>query len=300
MIEMNTITPPQKRRLGRGLAALIGEDTAQDPGIPDTRALRSIPIEQIRANPNNPRKRFHETELEELAESIRQKGVLQPLLVRRAPSGLDYELVAGERRWRAAQRAGIHTVPVLVRDLTDGEALEIAIIENVQRTDLNALEEALAYQQLMDQFSYTQNQLSGIIGKSRSHIANTLRLLTLSEGVRQHLESGALTAGHARALLGADQADKLAERIVRDGLSVRQTEDMVRDGGALAESGNASGLETKSRPEKTPDIKDIEKRLREATGLKITIRDKGAKGGTLELSYRTLDQLDEMIRRLGA
>ena len=218
----------QKKRLGRGLAALIGDDTSEAAVVQDIRSLRHMPIELIHASPNNPRKHFADADLDDLANSIREKGLLQPIVVRPRADG-EYEIVAGERRWRASQRAGIHEVPVLIRELNDGEALEIALIENIQRSDLNPLEEARAYGLLLEQFSYTQQQLADSVGKSRSHIANTLRLLTLPDTVRSLIEDGKLTAGHARTLVAADSPAELADQIIKLGLSVREAESLVRD-----------------------------------------------------------------------
>jgi ParB family transcriptional regulator, chromosome partitioning protein len=284
-------TQPQKRRLGRGLAALIGDDTSEEAVVQDVRSLRHVPIEFLHANPNNPRKHFADSDLEDLTKSIRDKGLLQPLVVR--PLGnSEYEIVAGERRWRAAQRAGIHEVPVLIRELTDGEALEIALIENIQRADLNALEEARAYQQLMDQFNYTQQQLADSVGKSRSHIANTIRLLTLPETVRRHIENGALTAGHARALVATDSPQQLAEKIIQLGMTVREAEGLSR-----------SAAEAKGRPpavkaQKDADTVALERQLSEVLGLKVEIANKGRDGGTLTVRYKTLEQLDDVCNRL--
>ncbi len=200
------------KRLGRGLAALIGDDYSEEGVVEDIKSMRHLPIELLRRNPHNPRKTFGEAELDELAKSIKEKGLLQPIMVRPLHGeSSSYEIVAGERRWRASQRAGIHDVPVLIRELSDNEALEFALIENVQRSDLNALEEALGYRQLMDQFSYTQEKMAESLGKSRSHIANTLRLLKLPEGVQEHVRQGKLSAGHARALVAADDPDGLAQ-----------------------------------------------------------------------------------------
>jgi ParB family chromosome partitioning protein len=211
----------QKRRLGRGLAALIGDDVIEAASPEESRGLRHLPIELLHSNPNNPRKQFQEEELEDLSKSIREKGLLQPIVVRQRADG-EYEIVAGERRWRASQRAGLHELPVLIRDLSDGETLEIALIENIQRSDLNPLEEARAYGQLLEQFSYTQQQLADSVGKSRSHIANTLRLLTLPESVRSYIEDGKLTAGHARTLVATDSPADLANKIISLGLSVKR------------------------------------------------------------------------------
>jgi ParB family transcriptional regulator, chromosome partitioning protein len=284
------MTQPQKRRLGRGLAALIGDDTTEEAVVQDARSLRHVPIEFLHANPNNPRKHFADSDLEDLTRSIRDKGLLQPLVVRQR--GSEFEIVAGERRWRAAQRAGIHELPVLIRDLTDGEALEIALIENIQRADLNALEEARAYQQLMDQFDYTQQQLADSVGKSRSHIANTIRLLSLPESVRRHIEDGALTAGHARALVATDSPQQLAEKIIQLGMTVREAEGLSR-----------SAAEAKGRPPvvkapKDADTVALERQLSEALGLKVEIVNKGRAGGSLTVRYKTLEQLDDVCNRL--
>ncbi|MGA0189156.1 MAG: ParB/RepB/Spo0J family partition protein, partial [Candidatus Nanopelagicaceae bacterium] len=223
-----------KKRLGRGLAALIGDEAPEEVSTnftansrTDAMGLKSVPIAFIQNSPNNPRKIFDENELTDLSNSIREKGLLQPIVIR--PIGPDqYELVAGERRWRAAQKANLHEIPALIRELTDGEALEIALIENIQRSDLNPIEEALAYSQLMNAFSYTQQQLADSLGKSRSHIANTIRLLNLPLEVKQKIESGDITAGHARALITAESPDELAKKIIALGLSVRDVENLTR------------------------------------------------------------------------
>ena len=284
------MTQPQKRRLGRGLAALIGDDTTEEAVVQDARSLRHIPIEFLHANPNNPRKHFADSDLEDLTRSIRDKGLLQPLVVRHR--GSEFEIVAGERRWRAAQRAGIHEVPVLIRDLSDGEALEIALIENIQRADLNALEEARAYQQLMDQFDYTQQQLADSVGKSRSHIANTIRLLSLPESVRRHIEDGALTAGHARALVATDSPQQLAEKIIQLGMTVREAEGLSRS------EAEAKGRPPAAKTPKDADTVALERQLSEALGLKVEIANKGRAGGSLTVRYKTLEQLDDVCNRL--
>jgi ParB family chromosome partitioning protein len=283
------MTQAPKRRLGRGLAALIGDDTSEEAVVADARNLRHIPIELLHANPNNPRKHFKDEDLEELARSIGEKGVLQPLLARERADG-QYEIVAGERRWRAAQRAGVHDVPVLIRALSDGEALEIALIENIQRADLNPLEEARGFSQLMNEFSYTQQQLAESIGKSRSHIANTLRLLNLPDSVKKHIEEGQLTAGHARALVATDTPEALADQIIKLGLTVRQAEELSR--GAQPEG---------RRPAKAPkdaDTAALERQLSEALGLKVDIASKGRAGGSLTVHYKTLEQLEDVCDRL--
>ena len=280
----------QKKRLGRGLAALIGDDTTEEAVIQDIRTLRHMPIELLHASPNNPRKHFGESDLDDLAKSIREKGLLQPIVVRPRPNG-EYEIVAGERRWRASQRAGIHEVPVLIRELSDGEALEIALIENIQRSDLNPLEEARAYSLLLEQFNYTQQQLAESVGKSRSHIANTLRLLNLPDSVRSQIETGKLTAGHARTLVATDSPAELADQIIKLGLSVRETESLVRESGNPAQN-------KRSKPEKDADTKTLERELTAATGLKVEIAHKGPAGGTVTISYKSLEQLEDICRRL--
>lgn len=280
---------PPKKRLGRGLAALIGEDSAEEAIAPDARSLRQLPIDLLKPNPNNPRKTFAESDLDDLAKSIRDKGLLQPILARPIANG-EFEIVAGERRWRAAQRAGVHDVSVVVRDLTDGEALEMALIENVQRSDLNPLEEARAYGQLIDQFSYTQQQLADSIGKSRSHIANTLRLMNLPEAVRTEIEQGRLTAGHARALVATDSPTELAARIIKLGLSVREAENLARE--------SSSPKKPRPKAEKDADTRALEKLVSEAIGLRLEITHKGDGSGTILISYKTLDQLEDVCRRL--
>jgi ParB family transcriptional regulator, chromosome partitioning protein len=282
-------------RLGKGLAALIG-DTAMDTGAARDRPQRAVPIEFVRANPLNPRKTFAESELEELAASIREKGIIQPLVVRPKADTPDvYEIIAGERRWRAAQRAGLHEVPIVVMQAADKEALELAIIENVQRADLNPLEEAAGYEQLMEQFQYAQADLAKVVGKSRSHVANTMRLSKLPEGVKVLVGSGALSAGHARALLSVKDPDSVAKRIVSQGLTVRDVE-------RIAQNDNAEPApETKSaapRKIKDADTRALERALTEVTGLAVSIDHKAGGGGTVSIKYATLEQLDALCRRL--
>ncbi len=289
------IPQQSKRRLGRGLAALIGDDVGEEAVAGEGRALRHVPIEHLEANPNNPRKQFKEEDLEDLASSVREKGLLQPIVVRPRGDGSTYEIVAGERRWRAAQRAGVHDVPVLIRDLTDGEAVELALIENIQRADLNALEEARGYTQLLGQFGYTQQQLADSLGKSRSHIANTLRLLTLPDNVRGLIEDGSLTAGHARALIAAASPSELAEQIIKLGLNVRETEKLSRE-----KSERPARIRRQQPGSGDANIMALEKALLEATGLKVDIADVEGKGGKVTFHYRSLDQLDELCRRVGA
>lgn len=285
-------------RLGRGLAALIGDMAPVDaPRQLDTGSgLRRLPVEFIIASRANPRKDFDPELLEDLTNSIREKGVMQPLLVRPSSQGPDiYELIAGERRWRAAQAAGLHEVPVIIREVDDKEALELAIIENVQRADLNPLEEALGYGQLIEQFEYTQQDLAQVIGKSRSHVANTLRLLRLPSEVQGMLERGDLTAGHARTLITAEDPLSLAQRIVSAGLSVREAEAMQqKDAEVRKRPALANGT---PRPEKDADTLALEKQLSDALGLSVSLDHKD-KGGRLEIRYKTLDQLDAVCTRL--
>jgi ParB family chromosome partitioning protein len=284
-----------RSRLGRGLAALIGDAGDETAAIERTRGQRRVPIEFLRPNPRNPRRHFNDIELDELSTSIRAKGILQPILVRAVAGAADaYEIIAGERRWRAAQRAGLHDVPVLLLEIGDKEALEIAIIENVQRADLNPLEEAMGYDSLIEQFSYAQADLAKIVGKSRSHIANTLRLMKLPESVKRYLAEGKLTAGHARALLASDNPEALARQIIEKGLNVRDVEALA---GAQAE---ARGKTAKRRPRgaKSADVRALEKKLSEILGLQVEINHR-ASGGDLRIRYRTLEQLDAVCRKLG-
>jgi len=286
-----------KKRLGRGLAALIGDMDRPAPReekqpAPVAVADGRVPIEFVSPNPKNPRRNFSEAELVDLAHSIREHGIVQPVLVRRRPDG-KYELIAGERRWRAAQRAGLTEIPVLVRDVDDRTALELAIIENVQRADLNPVEEALGYQQLIDEHNYTQADLGNVIGKSRSHVANTLRLLKLPEVIHDLLVDGTLSAGHARTLVNAADPAALAKRIVDGGLSVRQAE-------ALAQQPQSDTQKTRkpsSTTEKDADTLALEKLLSNVTGLNVAISHK-EKGGEVKIAYRTLEQLDDLCRRL--
>ncbi|RAI40654.1 ParB/RepB/Spo0J family partition protein, partial [Rhodoplanes roseus] len=256
---------------------------------------RKVPIEFIRPNPRNPRRTFAEAELAELADSIRARGLIQPIVVRPVKGAADaYEIIAGERRWRASQRAALHEVPVVVLDVTDSEALELAIIENVQRADLDALEEAAGYQALLDSFGYAQDDVAKTVGKSRSHVANTLRLLKLPEGVKSLITAGKLTAGHARMLVGAPDAEALARQIVDQGLNVRQVEALVRKD----TDGPRPGPKPKSAPvPKDADTRALEKRLSDALGFTVSIDHKG-EAGTVHIHYRDLDQLDDVVRRL--
>jgi ParB family chromosome partitioning protein len=283
-----------RRRLGRGLAALIG-DVGQEAVTPDrSRNSRRVPVEFLRPNPRNPRKAFEEADLADLTASIREKGIMQPILVRPVPGAVDaYEIIAGERRWRAAQRAGQHDVPIIVHDVNDQEALELAIIENVQRADLNALEEALGYQQLIDEFDYSQTALADVIGKSRPHVANTLRLLKLPPVVQNYLRDGKLTAGHARALVTVDNPEAVAQRIVDMGLTVRDAEALTQN-----EPKKGGAQRAANKAEKDADTRALEKLLGDSLGLMVTIDHKSNGSGEMRVRYRTLEQLDEVCRLL--
>ncbi|MEH6692287.1 MAG: ParB/RepB/Spo0J family partition protein [Pseudorhizobium pelagicum] len=282
-----------KRRLGRGLAALIGEmdqplqvDEAPKPVNPD----RMLPIEHVSRNPRNPRRQFDESDLQDLASSIRQHGIVQPVVVRTVNG--QFEIIAGERRWRAAQLAGLHEIPVIVRDVDDRTALEIAIVENVQRADLNPLEEALGYDQLIAEYGYTQNDLGGIIGKSRSHVANSLRLLKLPEPVRDMLSSGELSAGHARALITTSDPVALARTIVAKGMSVRDAERLAQNDVKAQTQPQGAKAE-----QKDSDTLALERTLSDSLGLEVKIAHKGG-NGQMRITYRSLEQLEEICRLL--
>jgi ParB family chromosome partitioning protein len=282
-----------RRGLGRGLSALLGEtESASTPEGRRAAGAQEIAIGLIRRNPDQPRRVFGEDELDELAASIRQRGIIQPILVRPLPDYPgEYQIVAGERRWRAAQRAGLHLVPALVRDLDELGVMEIALIENIQRADLNALEEARGYAAMMKRFNRSQETIAGIVGKSRSHVANTLRLIRLPRAVQDHLEAGRLSAGHARALLDLDEAEAIAQDIVRRGLNVRQTE-------AIAKRLRAGPVKKAPQPPgKDADTRALENDLSETLGLSVEILDAGG-AGELRIAYKTLEQLDDLCRRL--
>ncbi len=289
-----------RRGLGRGLSALLGE--VDPPGeaqvSPEgTHVSQQAPIELLRRNPDQPRRMFGEAELAELTESVRERGVLQPILVRPAPGAVgEFQIVAGERRWRAAQRAGLHVVPILVRPLDDAEVAEIGIIENVQRTDLNALEEAQGYRLLLERFGRTQEAIAKTVGKSRSHVANALRLLNLPAVVREHLEAGRLTAGHARAIAAAPDPERLARIIVDGDLSVRQAEALSRKVDEAAPEPAKPRSHLKARA-KDADTQALEQDLSEALGLKVEIADRGGVG-EVRVRYATLEQLDGLCQRL--
>jgi ParB family chromosome partitioning protein len=291
------------RGLGRGLSALLDE---VDQRLPETGAPTDpykaqdlnqerpseVAIELLRRNPEQPRRYFGEEELEELADSIGEKGVLQPILVRPAPGAEgEWQIVAGERRWRAAQRAGLKSVPVVIRDLDDLEVLEVAIVENVQRADLNAIEEALSYKALLDRFGRTQEVVAKTVGKSRAHVANTLRLLQLPDDVQQHLSAGRLSAGHARAIATAADPSALAKRIVEDGLNVRQAEALGKERAPEIKSVRGP------RRGRNADIQALEQDLEDVLGVTVEVRDQDGRG-ELRLKYASLEQLDELCRRL--
>jgi ParB family transcriptional regulator, chromosome partitioning protein len=287
-------------RLGRGLASLMGDvgDETAPVQADSGRKPRRAPIENLKANPRNPRRDFTETELNELTESIKERGIIQPIVVRSVGAPDHYEIIAGERRWRAAQRAGLHDVPVTVVEASDAQALEFAIIENVQRADLNAIEEAAGYLALMEEFKHSQDAVAQIVGKSRPHVANTLRLLRLPAPVQALVQSGQLSAGHARLLVGQPQAEQIAHDVIKKGWNVRQLEaDMRKDGARQARDvrneakGHTSGA-------KDADTRALERRLSDALGLEVTVDHRGD-GGTLHIKYNDLDQLDAVLRKLG-
>ncbi|MCW4462390.1 ParB/RepB/Spo0J family partition protein [Sphingomonas sp. BT-65] len=291
-----SVTPLRKPKpgLGRGLSALLGDVEREEPirpGAEPSVGVRMLPVSSLKPHPEQPRRHFDEDALDELAKSIAARGLIQPIVVR--PHGKEYQIVAGERRWRAAQRARLHEVPVIVRDLDEAETLEIAIIENIQREDLNAIEEAEAYAKLIGQFGHTQEVLARIVHKSRSHIANLLRLLDLPQSVRQHVVEGELTMGHARALIGAPDPEKLARIVIDRDLSVRETEKLAREAKPRA-AGRASATADLGP---NADIAALERQLGDVLGLNVRI-SYGEKGGTVTLAYSTLDQLDMVCQRL--
>ena len=285
-------------RLGRGLAALIGDVGDETPLADSGRKPRRAPIENLRPNPRNPRRLFTDDELDELAASIRERGIIQPIVVR-ALKGDNFEIIAGERRWRAAQRAGLHDVPIAVVEANDAQSLEYAIIENVQRADLNPIEEATGYLALMDDFNRTQEEVAQIVGKSRPHIANTIRLLKLSEPVKQLVRTGKISAGHARLLVGQPNAELIAHEIIDNGWSVRDLEaDMRKDvANQLRDMRREAKGFVVSVP-KDPDTRALERRLSDALGLDVSVDHRG-ESGTLRIKYRNLEQLDAVLKKLG-
>jgi ParB family chromosome partitioning protein len=288
-------------RLGRGLASLMGEVAEESPSTDSTRKPRKAPIENLVANPRNPRRSFSEAELVELTESIKERGIIQPIVVRQLPDNKTFEIIAGERRWRAAQRAGLHEVPIAIVDATDIQSLEFAIIENVQRADLNPIEEAAGYVALMEQCNHTQEQVAQIVGKSRPYVANLVRLLKLPEPVKKMVRDGKLSAGHARLLIGHVNAQILAEMAVDEGYSVRQLEEWVREDNAKPGDSTFDKMQKKIRAKigvvKDADTRAVEKRLSDVLGFAVTIDHKG-EGGTVTIKYNDLDQLDLVIRKL--
>ncbi|KQU52972.1 chromosome partitioning protein ParB [Sphingomonas sp. Leaf339] len=285
--------------LGRGLDALLGEMAREAPVASDTEApsgLRMLPVNSLAPHPDQPRRRFDEALLDELAASIAARGLIQPIVVR--PHGHQFQIVAGERRWRAAQRARLHEVPVVVRDLDDAETLEIALIENIQRQDLNAIEEAQAYQRLAGEYGHTQDALAKIVHKSRSHVANLLRLLELPDEVQAQVVDGSLSMGHARALLGAPDVEGLASQVVARGMSVRETEKLARESKAPRNRGGANRPSAQGGMDAgNADIAALERQLADLLGVAVSVTH-GEKGGSLTLGYSTLDQLDMICQRL--
>jgi ParB family chromosome partitioning protein len=285
---------PRKHGLGRGLSALLGDSVPEAPisGAAETSStpgLRTLPVSAMAPHPGQPRRHFDEAALDDLAESIAARGLIQPIVVR--PHGHSYQIVAGERRWRAAQRARLHEVPVIVRELTDAETMEIALVENIQREDLNAIEEAEAYARLIGEFGHTQEALGRLVHKSRSHVANLLRLLDLPQPVRQMVVEGLIEMGHARALIGAPDAERLARIVAEKGLSVREAEKLARDAKPASKRRGGEG------PFRDADIQALERQLGDVLGLNVKIAH-GARGGSLTLAYSTLDQLDMVCQRL--
>ncbi|RYY27890.1 MAG: ParB/RepB/Spo0J family partition protein [Sphingomonadales bacterium] len=291
----NPAEPARKPRpgLGRGLSSLLGDNLPEasitgPAESPSAGGLRMLPVSALTPHPDQPRRYFDETALEDLALSIQARGLIQPIVVR--PMGHNYQIVAGERRWRAAQRARLHEVPVIVRELDDAETMEIALVENIQRQDLNAIEEAEAYHRLIGEFGHTQEALGKLVHKSRSHVANLMRLLDLPAGVREMVVTGAIEMGHARALVGATDVERLARQVADKGLSVRETE-------KLARSHKPASKRKSEAAERDPDIAALERHLGDVLGLNLRIAH-GPKGGTLTLNYSTLDQLDMICQRL--
>ena len=288
-------------RLGRGLASLMGEVAEESPSTDNARKPRKAPIENLVANPRNPRRSFTEAELEELTESIKERGIIQPIVVRQLANEKNFEIIAGERRWRAAQRAGLHEVPIAIVDATDIQSLEFAIIENVQRADLNPIEEAAGYVALMEQCNHTQEQVAQIVGKSRPYVANLVRLLKLPEPVKKLVRDGKLSAGHARLLIGHINAQILAEMAIDEGYSVRQLEEWVREDNAKPGDSTFDKQLKKDRARdakaKDADTRALEKRLSDALGLTVSVDHKG-ESGTLHIKYKVLDQLDAVLHKL--
>ena len=291
-----------RRHLGRGLSALLGDDEQNYADLDKLRSSKTVPVEFLLPGRFQPRRNFDKSEIQSLSHSIKARGILQPILARRHPEKVNnYEIIAGERRWRAAQMAGLHEVPVLVRDLDDGIALEIALVENLQRQNLNAIEEAAGYRRLMDEFSHTQQALSKTIGRSRSHIANTLRLLKLPEKVQAMIESGVLTAGHARAIATASKPQKLAQKIVDNNLSVRQAELLAQKNRGRHHNKQKQGLKSsnqRSGKDKSTDTMALENEVSEVLGLRVSIDHRVDGSGLVAVNYSSLEQLEMLLARL--
>jgi len=291
------------RGLGRGLSALLGETLTEEPversagGSQSGRSVQHLDIASVSPHPGQPRKQFDEAALQELSDSIAERGVIQPIIVREVGPG-QYQLVAGERRWRAAQRAHLHQIPAIVRQFSDAETLEIALIENIQRQDLNPVEEAEAYSRLIAQYGHSQEALGRIVGKSRSHVANLMRLLDLPASVLDSVRGGALSMGHARALIGVDGAAQIARKVIEKGLSVRQVEKLAQQAKRGESGGQRSPRATSARAEPDADIRALEQHLADIIGVKVSIDHGTDGGGTLVLRYSTLDQLDMLCQRL--
>jgi ParB family transcriptional regulator, chromosome partitioning protein len=296
MARSGAATMADHSRLGRGLAALIG-DVGEETSVADSgRKARRAPIENLRPNPRNPRRMYTDEELDELSNSIRERGIIQPIVVR-ALQGDNFEIIAGERRWRAAQRAGLHDVPIAVVEANDAQSLEFAIIENVQRADLNPIEEASGYVALMDDFNRTQDDVAQIVGKSRPHVANTVRLLKLAEPVKQLVRSGKISAGHARLLLGQPNAEAIAREVIDKGLSVRQVEAALRKDDAARAGDLHREIKGHGASTKDANTRALEKRLTDSLGLEVSVDHRG-EGGTLKIKYRNLEQLDAVLKKL--
>jgi ParB family chromosome partitioning protein len=279
-----------RSRLGRGLAALMGDVGTETRAPEKVRPQRRVPIEFLKPNPRNPRRSFSEEELDGLAASIKERGIIQPVIVRASGASSDhYEIIAGERRWRAAQRAGLHEIPIVPLEASDSQALEFAIIENVQRSDLNPLEEAAGYQMLATEYEHSHDQIAKLVGKSRAHVTNTMRLLKLPEPVKAYIREGKISAGAARSLIGTPDPERIAHEIVHRGLNVRQAE-------ALAKERTSAAAHTKTAQQKEADTVALEQRLSDQLGLKVRLTQRGA-GGMLAIEYRSLDQLDDLLRR---
>ena len=283
------VTNTTKKGLGRGLSSLMGDTETVQTKNSNVGQETKIPIANLKPSPSQPRRLFNKNSINELADSIKAKGLVQPLVVRPSPSDSNsYEIIAGERRWRAAQIAQLHEVPVVIRNFNDTEALEIAIIENVQRSDLSPIEEAAGYKRLIENHGHTQEDLSGIVGKSRSHIANIIRLLSLPQSIQDMITEGKISSGHARAIMNSAFPEQLAEKIINENLSVRDAENLAKD-----KKGIVKKLKLKD-----PDTIDLENKISEKLGLTININHKGKKGGSIKIDYKTLDQLEMITQKL--